>query len=105
MLSDGKIYSFSLSLKSETVGLCTKVVKNLPANAGDTGDMDSVPGLRRSSRIGNSTHSRILAWKFPEAEAPSGCSPQGCKESDSTERLSTSTVKPSEMIRFLNISI
>ena len=29
------------------------VVKNLPANAGDTGDMGSVPGSGRSSGEGN----------------------------------------------------
>ena len=28
------------------------VIKNLPANAGDTGDMGSVPGLGRSPRGG-----------------------------------------------------
>ena len=34
------------------------VVKNLPANAGHAG---SIPGLGRSSRDGNATHSDILA--------------------------------------------
>jgi len=29
------------------------VVKNLPANTGDTGDADSIPGLGRSPREGN----------------------------------------------------
>jgi len=29
------------------------VLKNLPANAGDPGDMDSIPGLGRPSRGGN----------------------------------------------------
>ena len=29
------------------------VVKSLPASAGDTGDMDSIPGLGRSPRVGN----------------------------------------------------
>ena len=29
------------------------VVKNPPANAGDTGDMDSIPGLGRSPGEGN----------------------------------------------------
>ena len=33
------------------------VIKNLPANAGDTGDVGSIPGSRRSfgGRIGNPT--------------------------------------------------
>ena len=30
------------------------VVKNSPANAGDTGDAGSIPGLGRSPRVGNS---------------------------------------------------
>ena len=29
------------------------VVKNLPANAGNARDMGSIPGLRRSSGVGN----------------------------------------------------
>ena len=31
------------------------VIKNSPANAGDTRDMGSVPGLGRSPRVGNGT--------------------------------------------------
>ena len=31
------------------------VVKNLPANAGDTGDTVSIPGWRRSPRVGGDT--------------------------------------------------
>ena len=37
------------------------VVKNLPANAGDTGDAGSIPGSGRSHGVGNATHSSILA--------------------------------------------
>ena len=36
-------------------------VKNLPANAGDTRDMGSIPG----SGISPAIHSTILAWKIP----------------------------------------
>ena len=43
------------------------VVKNLPANAGDTGDTGLIPGLGRSPGVGNGTHSRILAWEEPGA--------------------------------------
>ena len=32
---------------------CGSVVKNLPANAGATGDVGSIPGLGRSSREGH----------------------------------------------------
>ena len=33
------------------------------------------------------THSGILAWRIPWREKPAGYSPQGCKETDMTERL------------------
>ena len=41
------------------------MVKNLPANAGDTG---VIPGSGRSSGEGNATHSSILAWRIPWTE-------------------------------------
>ena len=41
------------------------VIKNPPANAGDTG---SVPGLGRSQEEEMATHSRILAWRIPQTE-------------------------------------
>ena len=50
---------------------CT-VVKNLPANAGDAKDADSIPGSGRSPGIGNATHSGIFAWKIPWTEEPGG---------------------------------
>ena len=47
------------------------MVENLPANA-DTGAMGSIPGLGRSSGLGNGKHSNILAWKIPRSEEPGG---------------------------------
>ena len=38
------------------------MVKNLPANAGDTGYVGLIPGLGRSPRRGNGNHSSTLAW-------------------------------------------
>ena len=36
------------------------------------------------------THSSLLAWRIPIGQRSlMGCSPWGCKESDTTERLST----------------
>ena len=32
-------------------------------------------------------HSSTLAWKISWMEEPGGCSPWGCKESDTTEQL------------------
>ena len=42
------------------------VVKNPPANAGDTRDTGSIPGSGKSPGVGNVTQSSILAWKVPE---------------------------------------
>ena len=66
------------------------VVKNLPANAGDVGDVSPTPGPGRSSGGGHGSHSSILAWEIPWAEELSElCSPRGCKELDKTEQLNT----------------
>ena len=46
------------------------VVKNLPANAGDAGDMGLIPGFRRSPEEGMATHSSILAWRLQWTEEP-----------------------------------
>ena len=57
------------------------VVKNLPANAGDTGYMGSIPELKRSPGEGNG---------YPLQYSSLGnYSPWGCKGSDMTEQLST----------------
>ena len=48
------------------------VVKSLPANAGHTGDVGSVLGLRRSPGERNAPHSSILAWKLPWTEELGG---------------------------------
>ena len=36
------------------------MVKNLPANAGDEGDLGSIPG--QEGTVGQETHYSILAW-------------------------------------------
>ena len=48
------------------------VVKNLPANAGDT--RDAVPSLGREDPLEEemATHSSILAWRIPWTKEPSG---------------------------------
>ena len=48
------------------------VVKNLPANVGDTGDAGSIPGSARSPEEEIATHSNILAWRIPWTEEPGG---------------------------------
>ena len=44
------------------------VIKNPPANAEDTRDAGSVPGLEDPLEKEMATHSSILAWKIPWTE-------------------------------------
>ena len=55
------------------------VAKNPPTNAGDAGDSGSIPGLRRSFRGGNGTHSSVLPWEVLWIEEPGRYSPRGCR--------------------------
>ena len=48
------------------------VVKNPPANAGDTRDVGLIPGLGRYPEEEMATHSSILAWKTPWTEELGG---------------------------------
>ena len=48
------------------------MVKNALANAGDTRDASSIPGLGRSPGERNVTHSSILAGEIPWTEKPGG---------------------------------
>ena len=53
------------------------VVKNPPANAGDTRDVGSSPWAGRSPGGENGNHSSILAWKIPWTEEPGGLQSMG----------------------------
>ena len=48
------------------------VVKNPPANTGDTRDKGLIPGSGRSMEKKMATHSSILAWKTSWIEQPGG---------------------------------
>ena len=48
------------------------VVKNLPANSGDVGDMGSLPGGEDPLEEKMTTHSSILARIIPCTEEPGG---------------------------------
>ena len=52
------------------------VVKNQPANAGDTG---SIPGLEESLDKEMATHSNFLDWKIPWTYKPVGYHPWDCR--------------------------
>ena len=77
------------------------VIKNLPANAGDTRDMGSISELGKFSGEGSGQPGKIL-WRRKWPVTPVfllgkshgqrnlvGYSPWVCKESDMTEQLST----------------
>ena len=78
------------------------MVKNLPANAGDAGEVNSIPKTEtliisqlgwsgRSPTGGNATYSSILAWRIPSTEEPDGLQYIGSQESDMTQQLITTT--------------
>ena len=56
-------------------------VRNLPANAGDMGDVGTtglIPGLRRSPGVGNGNiFQAILDWKIPWTEERGGLQSMG----------------------------
>ena len=61
------------------------VVKNLPANAGDSGDLSSISGQGGPLEESVTTHSSIIAWRIPWTEEPGGLQSMGHKKSDMTE--------------------
>ena len=69
------------------------VVKNLPANAGDTGDMGSIPGSGRSPGEGNGNLLQyFLAWKIPWTETSGRLQPVGSQRIEhdwATQRVHT----------------
>ena len=70
---------------------CT-VVKNLPANDGGATDSGSIPGSGKSPRGGNGNPLQYFFLGNPvDRGVWWGYSPQGCKELDTTEWLSTYT--------------
>ena len=61
------------------------MVKNLPANARDTGDTGSIPGSGRSPGEENGHPLLYSCWEIPMDR---GACPWGCKELNTTEQLS-----------------
>ena len=74
---------YLLVIRASQVAL---VVKNLPANTGDARDASLVPGLGRSPGVGNGTPLQCPCLKNAmNKRSLMGCSPWGCKESDTTD--------------------
>ena len=67
------------------------MAKNPTTNAGDSGNICSIPGSGRSPEEEMAPHSSILAWKIPRTEEPGRLQSRGCKESDMTEQAQTHT--------------
>ena len=61
------------------------MVKNMPANAGDTRDAGSIPGSKKSSE---NPHTVLLLRKFL-GQSLAGYSPWGRKESDMIKHMHT----------------
>ena len=55
-------------------------VTNLPANAGATGDVCSIPGSGRSPGEEMATHSSILVCRIPRTEEPCGDQSMGSQK-------------------------
>ena len=71
------------------------VKKNPPANAGDTRDKGSASGSGRSPGEGNCNPLQYSCLENPmDRGALVGYSPWGCKESDTTERLTHAHTPP-----------
>ena len=65
------------------------MVKTLPANVGDSGDMGSISGSGRSPGVGNGNPIRYSCLENSmEGGAWWATVQRGCKESDTTEQLS-----------------
>ena len=71
------------------------MLKNLPANAGDVRDSDSIPG---SGRFPGGEHGNALQYSCLENPMDRGAwwatSPQGPKESDMTEATQNAHTAP-----------
>ena len=61
------------------------MVKNLLANAGDIRDLGSIPGSGRSPGVGNGRPPAFLSGELCIQRSLVGHSPQGHKESGTTE--------------------
>ena len=53
------------------------MLKNLPASAGDAGDMSLIPGSGRSPGVGNGNPLQYPCWEIPWTEDPGGLQSMG----------------------------
>ena len=82
------------------------MVKNPPANAGNSGDASSIAGLGRSPEVSNSNQLQFfLPEKFHGQRSLAGYSLWGHKESDMTERLTHNLLKCSLMCSMQTLGV
>ena len=82
------------------------VVKNPPANAEDAKDMGSTPSLGRFPGVGNGNLLQYSCLENPGQKSLAGYNPWGCKQLDTTKRLSMDTliVIQTTFFCFLNVT-
>ena len=84
-------------------------LRNLSALKETKEKLGLIPGSRRSSGEGNGSPLQYSCLKNPHAQRSlEGYSPQGCRESDMTQRLSMQTLKNAVEItkdNFMNMSV
>ena len=69
--------------------LMAQLVKNLPANTGDIGEVGSTPGLGRSPGVGNGNPLQNSCLENPMDRGDLQAIVRGVAKSQRTERLST----------------
>ena len=67
------------------------MVKNRPANTGDTRDTGSIPGLARSPGVGNGNSLQYSFLEIPWTEKPGGLQSVVTKSQDTTEHTRACT--------------
>ena len=81
--------------KEEYISMASQlvlVVKNLPENAGDAGNMGSILGLKDPLEKKIAAHSTVLAWEILWTEEPGGLQSTGSRESNMTKHTYAHTL-------------
>ena len=79
------------------------VVKNLPANAGDTGNVSSILGLGRSTGVGNGNPLQYSPLENSGQRSLASYRPWGRKELDIPEHAGMSTAAIKKRMKFCHL--
>ena len=94
-ITDGNVSYSSSMTNTHRASLVAQTVENLPAM-----QETQVQFLNQEDPLekGMATYSSILAWRIPWTERSlAGCSRWGCKETDTTERLTCFHTEPKQI--------